>query len=82
MEKYDPHTEPEAEEWLGLDEQERILLVVEHQERARESLPNVRIHSTIHVIVENQVALGDEVPAAATWTSFGALRAVTFGRLG
>jgi hypothetical protein len=30
------------------------------------ALPNVRLHATFHVIVENQAALGDETPAAKT----------------
>jgi hypothetical protein len=66
MKHYDPLKAPSAKEWESLDEQERIDLVVEHHRRARVRLPNVKVHSVIHVIVENQIALGDEVPAKRT----------------
>jgi hypothetical protein len=29
-------------------------------------LPNARLHAVIHVVVENQVALGDELPVRGT----------------
>ena len=56
MEKYDPLTEPDSEEWLQADEGERMLMVEDYHRRARIKLPNARIHSTIHVVVENQLA--------------------------
>ncbi|MGX9424040.1 MULTISPECIES: SEC-C metal-binding domain-containing protein [Bradyrhizobium] len=37
--KYDPFTEPPAEQWLALDEQERIDLVLEYHRRAGIRLP-------------------------------------------
>lgn len=51
-----------SEEWLALDETKRIELVFQHHRRARIKLPNARLHAAIHVIVENQVALGDRIP--------------------
>jgi hypothetical protein len=36
-------------------------MVSEHHRRHRISLPNERIHAVIHVVVENQIALGEEV---------------------
>lgn len=64
--RYDPARSPDPEGWLGLDEAERIELVLAFHRRARESVPNARLHATIHVVVENQVALGDEIPVGRT----------------
>lgn len=38
-------------------------MVREYHKRARIHLPNAKIHAAVHVVVENQLALGDEVPA-------------------
>jgi uncharacterized protein YoaH (UPF0181 family) len=51
---------------MALDELERIELVRRYHQRARLKMPNVRVHAAIHAIVENQVALGDQTPVAAT----------------
>ena len=66
MNQYDPLEAPDPEEWLAMDEAERILLAEEYHQRARIRLPNVKLHAVMHVIIENQVALGDEVPAQRT----------------
>jgi hypothetical protein len=60
--QYDPrqHTDPNA--WLALDESERIELVRQYHRRERIRLPNETLHATTHVIVENQLALGDPLP--------------------
>lgn len=58
MRRYDPDVAPRASEWLALDEGERLLLVERYHERADPELPNVRLHASIHVIVENQLAEG------------------------
>ena len=60
MDRYDPSQTPDPTEWLELDEQERILLVEQYHRRARVDLPNVKLHATIHVVVENQLASMDE----------------------
>jgi hypothetical protein len=57
---YDPSQAPDPDEWLELDEQERLLLVERHHRRARIKMPNVTVHATIHVAVENQLAANDE----------------------
>ena len=62
MNRYNPDIAPEPEEWLDLDEQERIILATDYHRRSKERLPNTRIHATIHAIVETQVALGDDTP--------------------
>lgn len=59
MDRYDPLQTPNAAEWLELDEQERTLLVKEHHRRTRIKLPNLTLHATIHVVVENQLAAND-----------------------
>jgi hypothetical protein len=66
MDTYDPLEAPDSAAWLALDEGERIALVEAYHRKSRIKLPNVRIHATVHVMVENQVALGDEIPVRAT----------------
>lgn len=66
MDTYDPLKAPNPEEWLSLDEGERLLLAEEHHRQARVKLPNEQLHAVAHVIVENQVALGDEIATRAT----------------
>src|SRR5207249_12180852 len=66
IERYHPHHAPDPEAWLALDEGERTELVLQYHRRARVRLPNARLHATIHVVVENQVALGDEIPDRRT----------------
>ena len=64
MDQYDPDHAPDPSEWLELDEGTRIDLVLDYHANAEAELPNENIHATIHVVVENQVALGEEpVPA-------------------
>jgi len=62
MQHYDPLDAPDCEEWLALDEQERIALARDYHGRARIRVPNVAVHA----IVETQIALGDETPARRT----------------
>jgi hypothetical protein len=57
---YDPEVAPDPEEWLELDEQERIQLVERHHRAVRVKLPNVKAHAAFHAIVENQIAKGIE----------------------
>jgi hypothetical protein len=64
--RYDPDRSPDPEWWLALDERERMRMVEEYHRKARVRLPNARLHAVAHMIVENQVALGDEIPVAAT----------------
>ena len=62
MERYDPEVAPTGAEWLGIDEGERLLLVEESHRDARIPLPKRarRLHASMHVIVENQLAANDE----------------------
>lgn len=66
MTRYDPDKPPDPDTWFRLDEAERINLAEQYHRRARVRLPNVRLHATLHVIVENQVALGHELPVRKT----------------
>ncbi len=61
MRKYDPDVGPVAADWLGTPEAERIDLVAAYHRRRRISLPSRQLHSIIHVVVENQLALGEHV---------------------
>ena len=66
MEQYDPLHAPDPAEWLETDEDGRIILVRDYHRRAKVKLPNARVHATIHVVVERQIALGDELPVRRT----------------
>lgn len=41
-------------------------VVIDHHRRAGVQLPNAKLHAITHVVVENQVLLGDETPVAST----------------
>jgi hypothetical protein len=66
MKRYDPLKAPDPEEWLAMDEQERISLAQDYHRRANIRLPNAEAHAVAHAIVENQIALGDEIPVRRT----------------
>ena len=61
MQTYDANVEPSAAEWLAIDEDERIALVESYHRRRRIRVPKLTLHATIHVVVENQIALGEAV---------------------
>jgi hypothetical protein len=61
LKSYDSTTAPNADEWLATDEGERIELVVAYHRRVRIRVPRERLHATIHVVVENQIATGEAV---------------------
>ena len=64
MEQYDPDRDLAADEWLDLDEQERMMLVEDYHRRHRIRMPNVEAHAVVHTIVENQLALEEPVVIA------------------
>ena len=66
MTRYDPLTGPSLDYWRSLSEDEQIEQVLEYHRAARANVPNERIHASLHVVVENQIALGDETPVADT----------------
>lgn len=55
----------QADEWLATGEAERIAAVEAYHRRQRIRLPSPRLHATIHTVVENQLALGEEVVVEA-----------------
>jgi hypothetical protein len=61
MDSYDPDTPPHSADWLQTDEGERIELVWSHHRRKKVHLPNAQLHAVIHVVVENQLALGEQI---------------------
>jgi hypothetical protein len=64
--RYDPLKKPDANRWLKLDESVRLRMVLTYHRKKKFDLPNENMHAVIHVVVENQVALGDETPVEAT----------------
>ena len=63
--KYDPHNPPNINEWQTLPELEQIDLVLEYHRSKKIELPSEMLHATIHVTVENQIALSNELPVEA-----------------
>jgi len=66
IDRYNPFETPGPQEWLDLDEEERLRLVEDYHRRARVRLPNAKLHAVMHVIIENQIALGNETPVQRT----------------
>ena len=66
MERYDPDKPIDAEKWLAIDEGKREYLVEQHHRKKRIKMPSLRMHAMFHVVVENQIAIGDEIPAKKT----------------
>jgi hypothetical protein len=67
MKRYDASTAPDPEVWLQLGEQARIDLAIAYHRRYH--LPmgqDPKLHGVVHVVVENQVALGDVTVVPAT----------------
>jgi Domain of unknown function (DUF1841) len=59
---YDPAVAPDPAHWLALGEEERLDLVMGYHRRAGIFPPSESMHAAIHVGIENQIALGDELP--------------------
>jgi uncharacterized protein YoaH (UPF0181 family) len=62
--KYDPERAPDSARWLAESEVQLIDIVERYHRRARIDLPRPHLHAIIHVVVENQIAMGDETPVA------------------
>jgi hypothetical protein len=61
VKSYDPYSEPGPGEWLGNDERTRLALVREYHRRDGYDVPDDRLHAAIHVVVEDQLAMGEVV---------------------
>lgn len=64
--QYNADEQPDPDVWLGLDEAERLDLVGDYHRRTGVQLQTPELHAITHVVVENQVALGEatSVPEA------------------
>lgn len=54
--EYDPFVEPDPDQWLALDEEQRIDLVMAYHRRAGIRFPRAKAHALFHVVVESQIA--------------------------
>jgi hypothetical protein len=55
---YNPDIAPEAREWFSWPESERIRLAQSYHVSARVKVPGMKEHAAMHVVVENQIAMG------------------------
>jgi Domain of unknown function (DUF1841) len=64
--QYDADEQPDPDLWLELDETERLDSVSDYHRRTGVQLEAPELHAMAHVVVENQVALGEatSVPEA------------------
>ena len=62
---YNALHEPNPQKWLAAEESQRLRAVLQHHAEEPDELPNETLHASIHVVVENQIAMGDETPVAA-----------------
>ncbi len=51
MKRYNPFSQPNAEDWLAMDEQSRIDIVAKYHRWAKQKLPNVN-HAYFHDLTE------------------------------
>jgi len=63
---YDPDLNPDPTEWMALDEGERLMRIEAHHRLAGIPMPDGPLHALCHIIVENQIALGDATPVRRT----------------
>ncbi len=63
---YDANESPDAERWLDADEQERIEAVHAYHDQLDDHPPagSMQAHSTMHAVVETQVASGEPAVTA------------------
>ena len=57
--------DPNPEQWVALDDDERVGMVMEYHQETGIELPEEYTHALLHVVVENQIALGEETPVDA-----------------
>lgn len=65
MNAYDPAKSPSPEDWLELDEMERVALVEAYHQSRGIAVPSLKAHALMHAIVENQLAESDEAVVRA-----------------
>ena len=62
---YDPNHAPNPQDWLELDEDLRISQAEKYHKKNRIRMPNIKMHSAFHAIVENQIAENAEAVVRA-----------------
>ena len=62
---YNPLVAPDPEDWLLLDEDERIDMVKAFHKKHRIRLPNLQMHAGMHAMIENQMAEGEDAVVRA-----------------
>ena len=63
---YDPLVEPDPDDWLAIDEQQRIDAVERYHQHEGIELDRPEVHAAMHAVVENQIAERDPLPVSAT----------------
>jgi hypothetical protein len=63
---YDPLVEPDPDDWLASDEQQRLDAVKDYHRRAGIKVERAALHAVMHTVVENQIAEGDQLPVRRT----------------
>jgi hypothetical protein len=66
IEDYDPLVEPDPDDWLATDEQQRLDVIERYHRRAGITVERAGAHAAMHAIVENQIAEGDRYPVRRT----------------
>lgn len=61
--RYNPKQTPNSKTWNATDEIDRLIAI---ERSHKKNMPRLRLHSAIHMVVENQAALGDETPVQET----------------
>jgi hypothetical protein len=56
--KYDANNIIDAKSWLAQDENDRFESISQYHKKLKIKLPNIRLHTLFHVIIENQLAEG------------------------
>jgi hypothetical protein len=64
--QYDADEQLNPDVWLELDETERLDLVMDYHCRTGVQIETPEPHAIAHVVVENQVALGEATPVPET----------------
>jgi hypothetical protein len=62
IDSYDPQKAPNPKQWLKLEEKDRINLIYGYHVKQNKGIPDIHMHSLMHNIVENQVAMGNKIP--------------------
>ena len=62
IEDYDPLVGPDPGDWLATGEQQRLDVITRYHRRKGFAAERIVLHATIHAVVENQIAEGDQLP--------------------